>query len=882
MALAAAGDTSWAIHCGLISVDALGIEGPAVDHLVALLAVTQPGQILVSRAGADAVRAVLPADNTLHDLGERRLRDLSARAKLYQWDRPGRPTTFPPLPTLDRLPNNLPPQLYPLIGRTLEVPALTSRLGDPAVRLLTLTGPPGIGKTRLALQVAAEALPQFAGGAWFVPLAMVHEAALAPALIAQALGVRETGSGLLIASLITALNAHPTLLVLDTLEQMPEITRVLRELLAEAPQLKVLTTSREALHLAGEERFNVPPLGVPDMASGLSLAQLGRVEAVAMFVARASEVNPRFVLTTTNAAAVAAICRLLEGVPLAIELAAARVAQWPPGTLLARLRGDAGHAALPVLSGGVPHLPARQQTLRAAIGWSYALLAPAEAALFVGGAVFSGGCTLLAAAAVLAPDAELATLRAGLDSLVAKSLLRQEFGGDDTPRYVMLATIREYATEELADRFDVRTIQARHAAYYLGQAETAAQADATPAWAWWVARLEADHANLRTALAWGRQPGGDAAVGLRLALALVPFWRERGYLSEGEQWLTGYLATPDMVPELRLQTRSALSRMMGTQGDLSQVRAFVEETLALARQLDDRSVAALALNQLGNIAYVQGDFTTATTLYHESLSLRRQLGDQIAVGNSLHNLGLVALAQSALARARSYMQESVEVARAMGDAHSLVYALNSLAAVDIAGGDLVRAEELLRDALRVSQPSGNRVGMAFALVNLSDVARLRGDLDTAVRLGHEGLTLWRALATDFGIAGVLVTLGRIALAQGQPATAGPLFQEALQLNSRQDRQPDMADCLRGVAVVVGLLGDSDRAARLAGATTTLLTKLKMHVPDARQLPDVQALTAVQADSDPTAWAQAANAGARLLLADAVALALTPLPSGGAP
>ncbi len=875
-ALAQVGDAPLVIHSGLGSVDAGGVYGPAVARLAALLAVAQPGQILLSRAGAEELRVALPLGATLRDLGERRLRDLLAREKLYQLDCPGRPTVFPSLPTLDALPNNLPPQLYPLIGRTLDVPTLTARLRDPAVRMLTLTGTPGIGKTRLALQVAAEALPQFAGGAWFVPLAPVQEVARVPQAIAQALGLRETGSGLLIAALIAALGAQPTLLVLDTLEQVPEIAALIRDLLAEAPQLKVLATSREALHLTGEERFNVPPLGLPDLQPDLSLAELGRVEAVAVFVARASEVNPHFALTAANAPAVAAICLLLDGLPLAIELAAARVAQWPPDQLLARLRGGAGHAALPVLSGGLPHLPARQQTLRGAIGWSYALLTPAEADLFVGVAVFSEGFALDAAAAVLAPAAELTDLRAGLDSLVEKSLLRQE-SGDDTLRYAMLETIREYATEQLTERPDAAALQARHAAYYLALAEAAAQTQATPAHAAWVARLEADHANLRAALAWGRQPGGDTALGLRLALALASFWLLRGDVREGQHWLTGYLAAPDVPPELRLQARGELSRMLGMHSDLNEARAFSWETLALARQLGDRAATALALNQLGNLAYVQGDFVAAGAFYRESLSLRRQVGDRIAIAGSLNNLGLVALAQYAPALARSYLHESLAMARELDDAHSLAFALTNLAAVDVHSGDFAGAEALLRESLATSQQLGYRPGIAGGLADLSDVMRLRGDLDAAVRLGQEGLTLWRELATYFGIATALLALARTRLAQMQAAEAGPLFQEALRLFGDQDRKPDMADCLRGLAVTAGLLGDTDRAARLAGATTALFAALDMSAPDARQLPDVQALAAVQTAGDAATWAAAEAAGAALPLAIAVDLALAPLP-----
>ena len=876
-ALAESGDAPLAIHSGLGSVDARGVYGPAVDRLAALLAVAQPGQILLSRAGAAALRSALPPGATLRDLGERRLRDLLAREKLYQLDSPGRPTAFPPLPTLDVLPNNLPPQMYPLIGRTLDVPTLTARLRDPAVRMLTLTGSPGIGKTRLALQVAAAALSQFAGGVWFVPLAPVQEAARVPQAIAQALGLRETGGGLLVAALIAALGAQPTLLVLDTLEQVPQIAALLHDLLAEAPQLKVLATSRAALHLVGEERFNVPPLGLPDLQFDLSLATLGRVEAVAVFVARACEVNPGFALTAANAPDVAAICLLLDGLPLAIELAAARVAQWSPGPLLARLRGGAGHAALLVLSGGLPHLPARQQTLRGAIGWSYALLAPAEADLFVGVAVFSNGFALDAAATVLAPAAEIADLRMGLDSLVEKSLLRQEPGAA-APRYAMLETIREYAAEQLADRPDVAAIQARHAAYYLAQAEAAAQTQATPAHAAWLPRLDADNDNLRVALAWGCSSQGDSTLGVRLAVALSAFWNLRGYLSEGEQWLESYLVLPDLAPDLRLQARTELGRLLWTHGDLDRARIFYGATLRLAEELGDDAATGLALNQLGNVAFVQGSYAQAAAFYADSIRLRRQVGDQAAIASSLNNLGLVAMVQQDFGQALAYLEESLALQRRLGDAHGMAFAFGNLADVYVRLRDYTHAQGLIEECLVLRRQVGDRPGVAGVLGDLGEVARLQGDYVTAARLGAESLALCRQLGTPLSTGTTLLLLARTALAQAQPSLAGPLFQEALRLFQAQYRTPDIADCLRGLALVAGAHGNPVQAARLSGTAMQLLHALGLTTPDPHQAADVQALATLQSHCAAAAWTAAAAAGAALPLADAVALALAPLPA----
>ncbi len=873
----AVGEVRQAIHSGLGSVDTQGVAGSVVDRLAVLLAVAQPGQILLSRSAATAMRVALPPGATLRDLGERRLRDLLSREKLYQLDGLGRPTVFPPLPTLDVLPNNLPPQLYPLLGRTLDVPALTARLRDPTVRLLTLTGTPGIGKTRLALQVAAEALPQYAGGAWFVPLAPVQDATRVPAAIAQAMGLRETGAGLLVAALIATLGTQPTLLVLDTIEQVPEIAGLIADLLVEAPALQVLATSREALHIAGEERFNVPPLGLPDLHPAGDLAALGRVEAVAVFVARATEANPHFSLTAANAPAVAAICSLLDGLPLAIELAAARLAQWPPGQLLARLRGEGGHAVLPVLAGGLPHLPARQQTLRGAIGWSYALLAPAEAELFAGVAVFAGGFLADAAVAVAAPQLEPAAVRADLDSLVEKSLLRQEPSADDSPRYAMLATIREYAAERLLERPDAAAIQTRHATYYLDLAEAAAATQATPAHAAWATRLDAEHDNLRAVLAWGRQPGGDMTLGLHLALALSSFWILRGYLSEGEQWLTTYLAVPDLPTGLQLQIRNELGRLLWMRGDLAQARAFLQATLPLAQELDDAAAIGLTLNQLGNIAYVQGDYAQAGAYYGESMVLRRRVGDLAEIASSLNNLGLVALAERDLPQAAVYLRESLNLRRASGDSHGQAFALNNLAETYLYLGDYAQGRALLEESLLLRRQIGDRTGIAGSLHDLAEVIRLQGDPATALQLGLESLALWREVGSLIGTGQPLLLLARITVAHDQPAQAGPLFQEALRIYQAQTRKPDIGDCLRGLALVVGLLGDLDRAARLSGAADALFAALNLPQPDTHQAPDVQALAAVQDSSDGAAWSAAVVVGATLSLDAAVALALAPLP-----
>ncbi|HMA37883.1 MAG TPA: NB-ARC domain-containing protein, partial [Chloroflexia bacterium] len=404
-AAASAGEASriLAVHTGLVIDQADAVSGPAVARLRRLLAAGHPGQVLVSPAAA-AGRAALPALASLQDLGERRLADLLPRERIYQLRAPDLPTGFPPLRTLDVLPNNLPPQIHPLVGRGAEVAAGLARLRDPATRVLTLTGPVGTGKTRLAIQIAAELLPEVADGAWFISLAPIQDPALVPQAIASVLDIQESQGTVLDARLREVLRDRRILLLLDNFEQVSEAAPLVAALLDAAPGLQVLVTSREPLRLPGEFPLALAPLPLPSTLGRPALAELAQNPAVQLFALRAQEADPSFLLTAGNAPTVATICARLDGIPLAIELAAARSKQLPPAALLARLGGRSRRAALPVLSGGAPHLPARQQTLRGAIGWSYQLLEPDEQALFAQLGVFASGCTLAAVAAVGGDD----------------------------------------------------------------------------------------------------------------------------------------------------------------------------------------------------------------------------------------------------------------------------------------------------------------------------------------------------------------------------------------------------------------------------------------------------------------------------------------------
>ena len=506
------------------------------------------GQVLLSQTTRDLVARDLPAGVALRDLGLHRLRDLTQAEHLYQLVIPGLPADFPPLRTLDRRPHNLPVQATPLIGREREVAAVGALLRRPEVRLVTLTGPGGVGKTRLALQVGAEVLDGFQDGVFFVALAAVSDPAQVVPEIAQALGLAGSGEPSLgeriergvydslresfryldpaqfggpspRESLIASLRDRELLLILDNFEQVLAAAPLLTDLLAACPGLKALVTSRTVLRLYGAQEFPVPPLALPDPGPLPPLEALSQYAAVALFIQRAQAAKPDFQVTNATAPLVAEICQRLDGLPLAIELAAARVRLLPLPTLLARLEHR-----LQVLTGGAQDVPARHQTLRGAITWSHDLLDAGEQQLFRRLAIFAGGCTLEAAELVCNVGGDLALdLLDGLASLVDKSLLRQSERADGEPCFVMLDTIREYGRERLEANGEAAAIERAHAAYYLALAEEAEQGLLGPRQAAWLARLDEEHENLRAALGWARAHG-QAAVALRLVGALGRYW----------------------------------------------------------------------------------------------------------------------------------------------------------------------------------------------------------------------------------------------------------------------------------------------------------------------------------------------------------------------
>ncbi|MDQ3654840.1 MAG: tetratricopeptide repeat protein [Chloroflexota bacterium] len=616
-----------------------------------------------------------------------------------------------------------------LVGRGTDVERLCGLLTRDEVRLITLTGPGGVGKTRLALAAAAEleASDRFTDGFFLVELAPVREPALVASAIAAALGIKESGSQPLADSLGETLRDRRLLLVLDNFEHVLPAALLVAGLLASCPNVVILATSRERLHLRGERELTVEPLALPDPATSMPIERIASVGAVQLFIERAEDADFTFALTAGNAPAIAELCRRLDGLPLAIELAAARIRLLPPEAMLTRLT-----TRLPLLTGGARDLPLRQQTLRNTIAWSYELLTPDEQARFRRLSVFAGGASLAAIKAVAGGDEPDADVLAGLERLVDLSLLRQpEPAGE--PRFGMLETIREYGLEQLDASGEATEAHQRHAAFFLAFARTAEPALTGHGQRQWLERLETEHDNLGTALAWTLER--DPGAALRLAANLWRFWYTRGHLGEGRGWLDRVLTTASPAPAReRAMALQGASTLAWVQGDHPGARASAAGALACSRAIGDWTGVAHALNALGDAELMtDGEgFGRAGQLYGEALGLFQDAGDQRGTAGVLTNLGNLVWGRGELDRAAELHDEALVLYRKVGDERGIAWSLSNLGVLNLLRGEPARAFAPLREALGLYVALGDRDGIAESLEGLGgvgstpDAARLLG------------------------------------------------------------------------------------------------------------------------------------------------------------
>jgi predicted ATPase/class 3 adenylate cyclase/Tfp pilus assembly protein PilF len=912
-----------ALHTGHVEAGASGYSGPTLTKTTGLLSAGHGGQVLLSNATQELVRDHLsqlqptgPPGVQLLDLGEHRLKDLARAEHIFQLLVPGLPARFPPLRTLNSLPNNLPRQATPLVGREKQIAEVVTLLRRSDVSLVTLTGPAGTGKTRLSLQVGAQMLKDYEDGVWFVELATIspEDHRLVPSTIAETLGVREAPGQAVIDTLKDYLRDKQMLLVVDNFEQVIPAAPQVSSLLKAAPQLKVLVSSRIALRLYGEREYHVPPLSLPDRKllqehkasnhAGLSssekvvlrsahrtgetaqqakahLEQYTQCEAVRLFVDRCQAIKADFQITPDNAPDIARICARLDGLPLAIELAAARIRLFTPQALLGRLS-----ERLKILTGGAKDLPARQQTLRGAIEWSYDLLSEEEKQLFRRLSVFNGGRTLEAIETVCNVDGSLQIdVLEGVQSLLDKSLLVEREGHNREPRYWMLETIQEYAWDQLrkTGEREAAALRREHALYFMALAEEAEAHLTGKEQHEWLDRLEDEQDNIRTALAWahelaqvsgqvggeigGVQLGSDAAteealeagkVGLRIVGAIWRFWQVRGLYAEGRELLQraispweaagqrAFLGTLSTSIKLTLEglgdIRRSKARALhgeGTlayrQGDYSSARSLQEAALELAREVGDKQTAANSLSILANVADDQGDYPAARALHEESLALKREIGDKRGIATTLSNLGNVAYEQGDYPAARAMYEESLSLRREIGDKWGMEASLGNLGNMAADQGEYAAARAIYEESLALGRELGDKRGIATTLSNLGIVAYEQGDYPAARALHEESLALKREIGDKRGIATILGNLGIEAADHGDYAAAHALYEECLAIQRELGDKRGVADCLAGLGGVVVRraamsatrgqeehVGQVERGTKLLGAAEGLL------------------------------------------------------------
>ncbi|MEW6400886.1 MAG: tetratricopeptide repeat protein [Chloroflexota bacterium] len=777
------GEAAIHVRMGLHTGEVKVVEGEFHGYLTLSLAqrimsVGHGGQVLVSEETEDLLRSQLPKEIRLQDMGKHKLKDIPQPVRFFQLVAKDLRSEFPALETKDFHPNNLPTQVTSFVGRQKELEDVKKLIRE--ARVLTLTGAGGSGKTRLALQAATEMLNEFEDGVFFVALAPISDPGLVASTIARSLGLAETAGRSILESLKDYLQNKSLLLLLDNFEQVTSAVPAVAEILAACSKVKVFATSREALHISGEREVPVLPLAHSSPAPFSSRKSLAESPAVDLFVQRARAVKPDFEFSNETAPAIAEICHRLDGLPLAIELAAARSRLLSPTALLARLEHR-----LDFLTGGARDLPARQQTLRNAIAWSYDLLDENEQRFFRELSVFVGGCMLEAAESMVRDRLDSASMLNQLESLVDKSLLREVAGMDDEPRFAMLETLREFGLQQLEASGEQDIVCRRHADFYLALAEGAEASLESTEQVKWMDRMEQEHDNLRAALEWTRTAAGAGETCLRLAGALGLFWEVRGHFSEGRERLSAVLSTKGAQGETAARARllARAAELAYRQSDYPATSSFAEEGLRIYRKLGDHQGIASALIKLGNSATERGSYASASRFLEEALTIWREHKDKHGTARALISLGWAALRAGDTQLANERLEEALALSRELGDARSMGFELSGLGEIALRQGDYARATQLMEESLEVRRQLGNKWGVGVSLGMLGWVAVRERDWDRAIARIGESLKVRQEIGDKGGCAWCLERLAGICMVQGQPEKAVQLLGAAAALRS---------------------------------------------------------------------------------------------------
>jgi predicted ATPase/class 3 adenylate cyclase len=718
------------LHTGEGRLGGDNYVGLDVHRAARIAAAGHGGQVLLSAATRNLVETTLPEGVALRELGSHRLKDLKHAEDLSQVVISGLDQAFPAISSLET-PSNLPAELTSFVGRQREIEEISKLLST--TRLLTLTGPGGTGKTRLAQRVAFETRSAFSDGVYFVDLAPLTDATLVGPTVARSLGLNEQAHQPDVELLQEYLQAREILLLLDNFEHLLEAREIVKDLLAAAPRLTVVVTSRSSLNLYGEMEFPVPPMPLPDPSAIGDVDRLAKNEAVTLFIERARATAPAFRITAENAVAVAGICARLDGLPLGIELAASMVRVLEPGEILARLE-----QRLPMLATGASDLPERQRTLRGAIEWSYELLQPSQKALFGRLGIFAAGCTIEAAEAICNPGGELGldTLD-GMAALVGQSLVQRMADAGET-RFGMLETIREFASERLDQDGQRGQMESRHIAYFRDLAERGEQSFLGPDRIGWLDRFEREHDNVRGALRRAIDTG-QVDGGLALAASLWRFWFQRGYLREGRAWLEQLIRmAPDNVTALRAKAHEALGGLTYWLADADATQVAYESAVHLYRKLGDREAEAEAMYNLAFVPVMRDDLDASRRQFEVSLALARDVGRADLMAKNQHLLG-IALRESGDPRAAmSFFEEAATFYRAADDRFQLAWALGEIGATQHAVGNWPSAWDAWQEAFGLFAEARVLPLIGTSLESASAFASAEGRHAEAVRMAAAG------------------------------------------------------------------------------------------------------------------------------------------------
>ena len=782
-----------ALHTGMADVRAGEhtsgeyVSGLTLSRAARLLSAGHGGQILLSLSTAELVRDTLHPETILRDLDAHRLKDLIRPEHIYQVVVPDLGSEFLPLKSLDAYPNNLPIQLTSFIGREHEMRRVKEILNG--TRLFTLTGEGGCGKTRLVLQAAADLIDEFPDGVWFVELAPLNDPDLISQTVSSVLGLREAGGQSLMALLSDNLRTKTTLLILDNCEHLIEACAKFADTILHATsKVKLLATSREALGIAGETAYRVPSLSLPphDFTSFQDIGSLTQYEAVRLFIDRVLAVQPDFSVTNMNANALVQICHRLDGIPLALELAAARVKSLSAEQIAARLDDR-----FRLLTGGSRTAVPRQQTLRAAIDWSYDLLTEEERVIMLRLSVFAGGWTLDAAQAVCSCDPVCADdVLDLLAHLVDRSLIVFEQRGSET-RYRMLETIRQYSQDKFFESGEAERIRNQHLDFFLKLTEEALPELESTQQMMWLNRLETEHENLRVALDWSQQSEGGIEAGLRLTEALGEFWSIRGHLTEGRERVAAVLAHAQGLNQTAAFGKVLLcaADLAYRQSDYPAAQSYGEESLLTFQELGDKLNISTTKSLLGWVSEEKGDYATAIQLQEEALALYRELKNDTNIAGALSNLAWAVLRPGDYALARAYLEEALAIQRRIGD----------------------------------------KGGMGFVLSGLGEIALREGKLEQASKLIEESLVLRHELGHKWGIGASLGTWAWIALRQGDWESAFVRLKESMQVRQEIGDRGGIAFCLERLAEVAIGKHETEKAARIFGAAQSMRASLRSKI-----------------------------------------------------